>query len=74
MDDEYAVSDYDEPFVGGVDSVTDDVNNQYDGSYINTISTTSAFTPLQQDTSPKKRRGRPPKAESGKVSQGIMLA
>ena len=60
MEDDYAASDFDEPFIGGVDSVTDDINDQY------VISATSSFTPLQHGISPQKRRGRPPKSESEK--------
>lgn len=75
MDDQYVASDYDassdEPFIGGVDSVVDDTNNQYDEtSYINS---NSSFTPLQLEKSPKKRRGRPPKAEHEKVFTYIIL-
>jgi len=61
MEDEYPASDFDEPFIGGVDSVADDMD-QY---VVN--STSSSFTTLQHDASPKKRRGRPPKSESEKV-------
>jgi hypothetical protein len=54
--------DFDEPFVGGVDSVSDDD----DTSCIGHISTITPLAKPQTDTTIK--RGRKPKADSGKVS------
>ena len=74
MEDEYTVSDNeidsDEPFIGGVDVISDDANGQIGAAYVVTGNRLPEFSDMDR---PKKRRGPLPKSDSIKVRYNLYL-